>query len=521
MDIELTLKNYRSFADEHPATLRLRRGFTALVGKNNSGKSSLLRSIYELRHLFQEHATADRLATAVSNEQGAPFNGVADLEAVFCKLNSRDIEVSVTLPRQPDREVPGRVTIRIKRDGFSRRTFLYRQDGTQMGGEELGFSAAGPALLNFGGQSVQVGPLLETFSQLTRCLYIGPYRNAINVGSQEDYFDIRVGQAFIREWRQLQTGPAVRNNEAIYRLTSDIAQIFEYRNLQINAAPDDQSFQVFANGKSFRLHELGAGLTQFVLTLANAATKRPSYILIDEPELNLHPSLQMDFLTTLASYASEGILFGTHSIGLARSAGDALYALRRDQAGASILTPYESTPRLAEFVGEVSFSGSPEFGFDRILLVEGVTEVRAVQQLLRRFKKEHKILLLQMGGKALINGSEGVATQLQEVKRITVSVSALIDSERTAASSPVEPRIQSFAELCQANGVACHVLDRRAIENYFPARAIEAGVGPGHPELGHFDKGQTWRKADNWKITRQMTEDEIDGTDLGNFLAAL
>jgi predicted ATPase len=50
---DLTLKNYRCFADEAPLRIEVRRGFTALVGANNSGKSSLLRFFFELRQLFQ------------------------------------------------------------------------------------------------------------------------------------------------------------------------------------------------------------------------------------------------------------------------------------------------------------------------------------------------------------------------------------------------------------------------------------------------------------------------------------
>ena len=53
MNIELTVKNYRCFSDEQPATFRVQPGLTALVGKNNAGKSSILRFLYELRGLFQ------------------------------------------------------------------------------------------------------------------------------------------------------------------------------------------------------------------------------------------------------------------------------------------------------------------------------------------------------------------------------------------------------------------------------------------------------------------------------------
>jgi len=45
-------KNYRCFTDSHPARVSLGRQLVAFIGVNNSGKSTLLRSFYELRQLF-------------------------------------------------------------------------------------------------------------------------------------------------------------------------------------------------------------------------------------------------------------------------------------------------------------------------------------------------------------------------------------------------------------------------------------------------------------------------------------
>ena len=51
------------------------------------------------------------------------------------------------------------------------------------------------------------------------------------------------------------------------------------------------------------------------MVLLNIAIKKPSFILIDEPEINLHPSLQIKFLDILERYASNGVLYATHSVG--------------------------------------------------------------------------------------------------------------------------------------------------------------------------------------------------------------
>ena len=169
------------------------------------------------------------------------------------------------------------------------------------------------------------------------------------------------------------------------------------------------------DGRPFKLGELGAGLSQFIVVFASAAIRKPDYIFIDEPELSLHPSLQIDFLTSLASYATEGVVFATHSIGLARSIGDRIFSLQK-KGGSVICRPFEQTPNYAEFLGEMSFSSFKELGFERILLVEGVTDVKTTQQFLRLLNKDHKVVVLPLGGDQLAKGN--VELELEGVPEI-------------------------------------------------------------------------------------------------------
>src|SRR5262249_44293566 len=153
--------------------------------------------------------------------------------------------------------------------------------------------------------------------------------------------DIKVGESFVRAWRDFKCGPSSINNEAARLVEQDIERIFDVNGFQLNAGPDDRTLQLFINGKSFKLNEVGSGMSHFILVLANAALKKPSYILIDEPELGLHPSLQVEFITALHSYASCGVIFSTHSIGLARAVARSIYLVRR-------IRPFESEIKLLE-----------------------------------------------------------------------------------------------------------------------------------------------------------------------------
>jgi energy-coupling factor transporter ATP-binding protein EcfA2 len=450
---------------------------------------------------------------------------VTDVNDFYSNLNDRDVEIGFDFP--PPDPVPPQFLHRFRLT-LKRGTNSYSAQFTGNSGivqPNANNVMVSNVTLRDGNnsQTINLSDWAGIASQISKALYIGPFRNAVNVGTNESYFDIEVGQSFIKSWRNYKTGPLKTQNELTYRLTSDIQKIFGFRQLEINPSPDNDTLQVFIEGRSYRLHEVGSGLTQFILVLANAAIKRPSFIFIDEPELNLHPSLQLDFLTTLASYATEGVIFCTHNIGLARAAADRVYGVRSISHGRSEVYPLESIPRLSDFVGELSFSGYKELGFDRVLLVEGPTEVRTVQQFLRMMKKEHKIVILPLGGASLINGVSEL--ELQEVKRISDNVSALIDSERSVAGEPICPEREAFRKVCAAANIDCHVLDRRATENYLSERAIQAVAGTSHSALAHYerlsDRQSRWPKSHNWRIAREMTLEEIDNTDLKAFLERL
>jgi hypothetical protein len=281
---------------------------------------------------------------------------------------------------------------------------------------------------------------------------------------------------------------------------------------------------VFIDGRSFKLLELGAGIAQFILVLANVAIRKPSFVFIDEPELNLHPSLQIDFLTTLASYSQNGVVFATHSIGLARAMAKPIYSLRKVAQGETEVRDLETTPRLSEFLGELGFSGYQDLGFNTVLLVEGPTDVTTFQQFLRTYKKDHKIVILPLGGKSFITPAS--EPQLAELRRISDKIVAIVDSERESATAPVGSSILGFEEVCRNLGIACHILERRATENYFPSTAIKRAFEDDklRPLSCYEDFASVlprWHKRENWRIAREMTRSDLDASDLGPILDSL
>ncbi len=93
-----------------------------------------------------------------------------------------------------------------------------------------------------------------------------------------------------------------------------------------------------------------------------------------------------------------------------------------------------SDPSLLEMLGELSFSSYRELGFDGILLVEGGNDIKLFHELLRKYRKDQKYVVISLGGDQLAR--KDVEAELNEIKRISNNVYALVDSERAAVDSP-------------------------------------------------------------------------------------
>lgn len=527
IELDITLKNYRCFSDSLPATFTLGPGLTSFVGPNNAGKSAVLRFLYEFRELFQ-HLGNPRslfpLLTQTNDPSASISSRVADPNELFNNSNDRDLRIEIRpvgVHPEGDFTVPEKIVVT-----FNRRTPLrWNAKCTIHGGAELqggDYSTQETRIGGFG-MLVEFGPILHALERAAGSIYVPAFRNVINVGEADNYFDISTGQRFVQAWHQAKSGDNRAANEATIRLMQEIERIFGFERLDINPTPDNRSLQVAIDGHSYGIGQVGSGLAHFILVLANVAVLRPSYLLIDEPELNLHPSLQIDFLTTVSSFANVGCLFSTHSVGLARSVSDRVFSVTRSE-GISRIAMFEETANLTEFLGELNFSGYRDLGHSQILLVEGSTDVTAVMQLLRLYGKEHEVVLLSLGGSDGIRATPDF--QLEELLRISSNICALIDSEKSGGEGALDPTRQKFQEVCSQKSIRCHVLERRALENYFPEHAVKAQLGEKFAALEPYEslKGRThlgWSKSDNWRISRRLGRTDLEGTDLGEFLEAL
>jgi ABC-type branched-subunit amino acid transport system ATPase component len=526
----ITLQNFRGFKLSSPVEIELGREFIAIVGPNNAGKTSLLRSFYELRPFLNAILEQNQIASLLrdgSYSQGA--TGVTDSSSL---INSG-------APNHP-----AILRLRVLQDSFSAR----HEDVAVMRSLELQFRASGTALTmtlkydeelrRVAGEAVSpavrgghfysgAAPLFDfraiedIIRLLSSAMYVASFRSP-GVGAAVD--DLPSGSNFITSWDEWKNGTSRVRQREIQAVLSTLARIFGYNTVDVGVSPDKTQLNVIVNGEPFRVSELGSGFSQFLVTLAGVAITKPTLLLIDEPELHLHPSLQSMFLTTLGSFTARGVVFATHALGLARSNAERVYALSKNtNTGEIHCSILENTPMFSQFLGELSYSSYVAMGFDKVLLVEGPSELKVFRSFLRKLGKDQQVLVLSLGGSDYIKAGNDM--ELAEIKRISPHVFAIVDSERSAAAQGLPSDRAGFEASCKNVGIDVLVTNKRATENYFPEAAVQRVFGNHVKALGDYDllakHVSGWRKADNWRVADSMTQAELMSTEFGPFLKGI
>jgi hypothetical protein len=527
--IDITIKNYRCFPDSNPVHLVLGPGCTAFVGPNNSGKSSLTRMPYELRSLFQLLSNPKPLGSLVANEGTETFGVQSDvnINEIFCADNEHPVEMSF---RGRDDFGVADVTFTIPRNSNTVRLKSIRRNNEQIIAQHLLRPSVIQEVVNdvavpkIDGVKIDLGFIQETARLLGASMYIGPFRHfsAAEEGGR-NYFDLVRGRSVIQRWHGLSTSldPLARRRASV--VEEALGDIFGISNLLLRADESQNTFLVRGTGVDRRIDEMGSGIAEFVYLLTSLIAKDPSVVLIDEPELHLHPRLQLAFVEALRRTASFGVVFATHSLGLARQMAERTYVVTRgDGPSSSRVAEYTSSLRVNEALAELGFGVMRADGADGVLLVEGKNDVPVFRSLLRTWGLLGRFAVIAVGGQMLAGN---VGEQLEETKRLATNIIAIVDSDRADAAATPKPTTVEFQRACTAKDVRCHILNRRAIENYFPESAIANGLGRPAPALGPFDHISTlrgaWGKADGARIAPHMTKADLADTDLGDFLDSL
>ncbi|MBK6881231.1 MAG: AAA family ATPase [Elusimicrobia bacterium] len=390
----MTVKNYRCFGSASPLSIEINEGFTAFVGPNNSGKSALLKMIVEFKSLWDTMLGGSQIGNFISRPRSMITIGyqfIDDTEEIRCDITREAPTIIFELVGEVSERHIKRIIFNVNKENLSQ---VMIEINT--GPEHFNItSCSNGHMVSDRGERVLWSPFYEVFKKFSRSQYVPAFRNAVNTGAGT-LFNWEVGTKFIETWRDWKTGIHKKRKLVIGEITRDIQKIFGFAKLEIDASIDNKHFELQINNNPYRSNEVGSGLIQFIMLFGNVAIHNPELILIDEPELNLHPALQIQLLTRLASYAKEsGCVFLPHSIGLARATTNNVYGFWPTDTGTKV-SLFHKMKTYAEFAGALSYGEYSELGNEWLLLVEGVNDVKTIHMLLGLIGLQRKAVVIPL-----------------------------------------------------------------------------------------------------------------------------
>lgn len=103
--------------------------------------------------------------------------------------------------------------------------------------------------------------------------------------------DVTVGESLIGMISQWQTGHSLKQKREFAELEAELGELFSADDFRIEVGRGSGNLQLRIDGKFFGIDDLGDGVAHFIFALSNALFQKPAYVLIDEPEIGLHPRL--------------------------------------------------------------------------------------------------------------------------------------------------------------------------------------------------------------------------------------
>jgi energy-coupling factor transporter ATP-binding protein EcfA2 len=258
--------------------------------------------------------------------------------------------------------------------------------------------------------------------------------------------------------------------------------------------------------------ECGLGLQDMLVILSFCLTPDFESVLLEEPETHAHPDMQRKLLIFMRGMKDKQFFISTHSNVFLDAAfvDKVLFTTYRKQIEITDET------RRAFVLSDLGYQVSDNLVSDAIVLVEGPKDVPVIGEFLHLLgvSDRYAVKYWPLGGDIMDQLDLTVFSERYKIM-------ALVDSDPGSKSIR-----DKFVEKCKQASIPVRKLERYALENYFSIRALQQIYKGQFPssvtELApnvRLDKQLGFDvKQKNRQIARAMTLEDLQGTDLLQFL---
>ena len=564
----ISIRNYRPFKELQETRLG---NLATIVGKNDAGKSSILRAI---KLFFDDKPKIE----ADDFHDGAGPNEDMIIEIAFSALpetiqieegvettlkeemlldNDGRLVIRKTYPRNDPTKVRiSLITMDFQDENFAGLTVLNETELNRRCRQEgIAVTRAGRGITNKSKRkalrdkaiekNIPVGEYIldvPSRSNLWKCIKsILPEFHLFESETKTDISETSFQSAFrpivrmaaehesVAEARSNFTG-VIKNEiqnevdqifERLQRYTSDLVSLRAEPVFSWDKAVSIRIYGKDHSGVSKPLEKRGSGIRRLLMVaffqyLAEKRDEKESKFIfgVEEPENNLHPSLQRELAYSFRQLADMGyqIIITSHSPVFAGASPlkDLVLIVRERGVAKSIQYPELDLGKIAE---ELGVEPSDQItGYKACVFVEGPDDVMFWKTVASKLKEagylesdfeDKGIGLIPVGGSNLKYWID-----IRAMGRLNRRFGVIVDSDRKSQNGNVPRRKLNWKNECEKEGGIFFILRKRAIENYLHPEAIKRSGR----ELQQYDDFTDMKKlfGENViKVISDMTADEI------------
>lgn len=501
----LAISGYRSFGKEPQYFDRFTK-INILIGRNNSGKSNVLRAIKEVLPQVSDRGPLKLEPVALHLPDQPPFQ-LAIGEA-FTTDESGHWSLPSSSPRRQQLPTDGRgpnveslmaelLGRKAKQDqttlSWSFTTFPERKpihdtwvaamegmDGRRLQTlwAFLTGSGSGDRKAHWEPQTVDRFALKVPQHSVE---LIPAIRRIGESGIDPSGYD---GTGIINRLAQLQNPSAEGQNEKLKfeAINAFLREVTDRPDARIEIPYARDTILVHMDNKVLPIACLGSGLHEVIILAAAATTLSNQIVCIEEPELHLNPILQKKFIRHLVTRTENQYFITTHSAAIMDTFGAEVYHVTLVDGRSRVERVTSDTSRAA-VCEDLGYHPSDLLLANCIVWVEGPSDRLYVNWWLQALDSSlvegiHYSVMFYGGKLAahLSNAETGGVADFIQLRRLNRRGVILIDSDRATSHARLNDTKKRLRDEFDKGPGFAWISDGREVENYIPIESISRAV---------------------------------------------